>query len=297
MQMLTGVAWHHLVVAGWRAADSVETREPAELRRGTAVDPVVLVDKLSLQEAKRRSNPLREKAATRQTGDCFAASLLIMTGGGDAMRIIDARIMVADQNVGCVDLRGRRRRDRALLRRRRPMLPGDRTLCPPLGPWRCLVPGAGAATLARCRWRCEIGHRRPVRLQLHVASRYRRGFTQYAGLSPRVLEWLPMGGACGVIALRRAARAIQAGDAEIVACIAGDTANETSFRDLARDFQQFLARCGVSVWRRRAERELRADRRRVHALPPAPRGRISASWPSRNGPTRGATRLPCCAAN
>ena len=96
--------------AGWRVADSVEAGEPAELRRGTAVDPVVFVDKLSLQEAKRRSNPLREKAATRQTGDCFAASLLIMTGGGDAMRIIDARIMVADQNVGCVDLRGLRRR-------------------------------------------------------------------------------------------------------------------------------------------------------------------------------------------
>jgi len=61
-------------------------------------------------------------------------------------------------------------------------------------------------------------------------------FTQQTGLSPRVLEWLPMGGACGVIALRRAARAVQAGDADIVACIAGDTANETSFRDLLADF-------------------------------------------------------------
>ncbi len=65
------------------------------------------------------------------------------------------------------------------------------------------------------------------------------GFTQYVGLSPRLLEWLPMGGACGVIALRRAARAIQAGDAEIVACIAGDTANETSFRDLLANFSGF----------------------------------------------------------
>lgn len=64
-------------------------------------------------------------------------------------------------------------------------------------------------------------------------------FTQYVGLSPRLLEWLPMGGACGVIALRRAARAIQAGDAEIVACIAGDTANETSFRDLLATFSTF----------------------------------------------------------
>jgi acetyl-CoA acetyltransferase len=65
------------------------------------------------------------------------------------------------------------------------------------------------------------------------------GFTQHVGLSPRVLEWLPMGGACGVIALRRAARAVQAGDVEIVACIAGDTANGTSFRDLLANFSSF----------------------------------------------------------
>jgi acetyl-CoA acetyltransferase len=65
------------------------------------------------------------------------------------------------------------------------------------------------------------------------------GFTQHVGLSPRVLEWLPMGGACGVIALRRAARAVQAGDADIVACIAGDTANATSFRDLLASFSSF----------------------------------------------------------
>jgi acetyl-CoA acetyltransferase len=64
-------------------------------------------------------------------------------------------------------------------------------------------------------------------------------FTQHVGLSPRVLEWLPMGGACGVVALRRAARAVQAGDAEVVACIAGDTANATSFRDLIAQFSSF----------------------------------------------------------
>ncbi len=64
-------------------------------------------------------------------------------------------------------------------------------------------------------------------------------FTQHAGLSPRFLEWLPMGGACGVIALRRAARAVQAGDAEVVACLAGDTANATSFRDLLAGFSSF----------------------------------------------------------
>jgi acetyl-CoA acetyltransferase len=64
-------------------------------------------------------------------------------------------------------------------------------------------------------------------------------FTQHVGLSPRMLEWLPMGGACGVIALRRAARAVQTGDAEIVACIAGDTANETNFRELLANFSSF----------------------------------------------------------
>jgi acetyl-CoA acetyltransferase len=64
-------------------------------------------------------------------------------------------------------------------------------------------------------------------------------FTQHVALSPRFLEWLPMGGACGVIALRRAARAVQAGDAEVVACIAGDTANATNFRDLLAGFSSF----------------------------------------------------------
>ncbi|HEY1934744.1 MAG TPA: thiolase family protein [Acetobacteraceae bacterium] len=64
-------------------------------------------------------------------------------------------------------------------------------------------------------------------------------FTQQVGLSPRVLEWLPMGGACGIVALRRAARAVQAGDAEVVACIAGDTANDRSFRDLLAGFSTF----------------------------------------------------------
>ncbi len=64
-------------------------------------------------------------------------------------------------------------------------------------------------------------------------------FTQHTGLTPRFLEWLPMGGACGVIALRRAARAVQAGDAEVVACIGGDTANTGSFRTLLADFSSF----------------------------------------------------------
>jgi acetyl-CoA acetyltransferase len=63
------------------------------------------------------------------------------------------------------------------------------------------------------------------------------GISEYLGLSLRFIADLPYGGASGVMALRRAARAVQAGDAEVVACIgadvvprAGDTgANFSSF--------------------------------------------------------------------
>ncbi|MBM3395127.1 MAG: thiolase family protein, partial [Betaproteobacteria bacterium] len=41
--------------------------------------------------------------------------------------------------------------------------------------------------------------------------------TQQLGLSPRWLDHVPMGGASGVVALRRAARAVQCGDADVVA--------------------------------------------------------------------------------
>ena len=49
------------------------------------------------------------------------------------------------------------------------------------------------------------------------------GLTQHLGLTLRWLDHIPMGGACGVVALRRAARAVQCADADIVACVAGDT--------------------------------------------------------------------------
>jgi len=48
--------------------------------------------------------------------------------------------------------------------------------------------------------------------------------SEYFGLSTRFMVDLPFGGASGAIALRRAARAVQAGDAEVVACVAADTA-------------------------------------------------------------------------
>ncbi|WP_019996156.1 thiolase family protein [Aureimonas ureilytica] len=65
------------------------------------------------------------------------------------------------------------------------------------------------------------------------------GLTQHLGLSPRWLDHVPMGGASGIVSLRRAARAVQAGDADIVACIAGDTNAPGAFRDLLAGFSRF----------------------------------------------------------
>ena len=65
------------------------------------------------------------------------------------------------------------------------------------------------------------------------------GLTQHLGLSPRWLDHIPMGGASGVVAVRRAARAVQAGDADIVACISGDTNHVDSFRLMLGSFSAF----------------------------------------------------------
>ncbi|MGO3741010.1 thiolase family protein [Kerstersia sp.] len=65
------------------------------------------------------------------------------------------------------------------------------------------------------------------------------GLVQHFGLSPRFLEHIPMGGASGVVALRRAARAVQAGDADIVACIAGDSNQAGSFQETISQFSRF----------------------------------------------------------
>lgn len=65
------------------------------------------------------------------------------------------------------------------------------------------------------------------------------GLMQHLGMSPRWLDHIPMGGASGVVALRRAARAVQAGDANIVACIAGDTNHVASFRLMLGGFSAF----------------------------------------------------------
>jgi len=65
------------------------------------------------------------------------------------------------------------------------------------------------------------------------------GLTQHLGLSPRWLDHVPLGGASGVVQLRRAARAVQAGDADVVACLAGDTNHVDSFRLSLANFSQF----------------------------------------------------------
>ncbi|PTW56611.1 acetyl-CoA acetyltransferase [Breoghania corrubedonensis] len=65
------------------------------------------------------------------------------------------------------------------------------------------------------------------------------GLTQHLGLSPRWLDNIPMGGASGVVALRRAARAVEAGDATIVACVGGDANQVDSFRKLLSSFSRF----------------------------------------------------------
>lgn len=65
------------------------------------------------------------------------------------------------------------------------------------------------------------------------------GLTQHLGLTPRWLDHIPMGGAAGVVGLRRAARAVQSGDAEVVACIAADSNHVDAFRNMLTTFSRF----------------------------------------------------------
>lgn len=63
--------------------------------------------------------------------------------------------------------------------------------------------------------------------------------TQHFQLTPRWIEQMPYGGASGILALRRAARAIQAGDAEVIACVGGDGAAHRAFEATAANFSNF----------------------------------------------------------
>ncbi len=65
------------------------------------------------------------------------------------------------------------------------------------------------------------------------------GVTQHLGVTVRWLDHLPLGGACGIVALRRALRAVQCGDAEVVACIGADTNSVDAFRQSLGSFSVF----------------------------------------------------------
>jgi acetyl-CoA acetyltransferase len=65
------------------------------------------------------------------------------------------------------------------------------------------------------------------------------GVTQHLGLSLRWLDNIPMGGASGIVAMRRALRAVQSGDASVVACVAADTNQVDTFRSTLGAFSQF----------------------------------------------------------
>ena len=63
--------------------------------------------------------------------------------------------------------------------------------------------------------------------------------TQQLDISVRWLEQANVGGVSGLLALRRATRAVQCGDAEIVACIGGDGAAHRSFEQTAAYFSNW----------------------------------------------------------
>jgi acetyl-CoA acetyltransferase len=65
------------------------------------------------------------------------------------------------------------------------------------------------------------------------------GLTQHLGLTLRWLDHIPMGGAAGIVALRRALRAVQSGDVTVVACVGADTNQVDTFRATLGSFSQF----------------------------------------------------------
>lgn len=65
------------------------------------------------------------------------------------------------------------------------------------------------------------------------------GLTQHLGLSLRWLDHIPMGGAAAIVSLRRALRAVECGDAAVVACVGADTNQVDTFRATLGNFSQF----------------------------------------------------------
>ena len=140
------------------------------------------------------------------------------------------------------------------------------SLCPLFHRYRALVDRAGAegADEPRRHPRRRISTASPSQ-----ASRSRPtprvGLTQHLGLSPRWLDNIPMGGASAVVALRRAARAVEAGDASIVACVGGDANAVDSLPQAALVLLALRPGCELPLWLWRAERLLRAPDRPLHA--------------------------------
>ena len=62
------------------------------------------------------------------------------------------------------------------------------------------------------------------------------GLTEAFNIAPRWIEQFYTGGASGVMAMQRAARAIQCGDASVVACIGADTNRKGGFKDTIANF-------------------------------------------------------------
>ncbi|MEP7242724.1 MAG: thiolase family protein [Gammaproteobacteria bacterium] len=65
------------------------------------------------------------------------------------------------------------------------------------------------------------------------------GVTQYTGLSTTWLDHIPLGGASAIVALRRALRAVECGDAQVVACIGADSNRADSFNASLSNFSLF----------------------------------------------------------
>ncbi len=63
--------------------------------------------------------------------------------------------------------------------------------------------------------------------------------TEYFDMSPTWIEQVSLGGASGVVAMQRAARAVQMGDANIIACIGADTNKKEGFKELVENFSSF----------------------------------------------------------
>ncbi len=112
------------------------------------------------------------------------------------------------------------------------------------------------------------------------------GVTQHLGLSPRWLDHIPTGGASGVMALRRAARAVQAGDADVVACVAADANHVESFRQMLGGFSHFARDASYPYGSGGPNSIFAFITATLHEHATARRARTSAASASPSAPTR-----------